>query len=193
LSTNGLSQLAPSPRDRILEAARTLFYEEGIHSVSVDRIVERSGHPRGTLYRHFHGKEALVVEYLTAEDQTIRGYCTSTNTEADPAARLLAIVRGIAEDAMKHHRRGCPFINAAAEYPDSESPVRRAVNTHRMWFRTTLERAFAAAGSVDPRADAAALVMQRDAVLVGSYLEDSDEAHRNFAAAVQSRFGLVIS
>ncbi|WP_284328734.1 TetR/AcrR family transcriptional regulator [Demequina litorisediminis] len=64
---------ADGPRDRLLATASALFYEEGIHAIGIDRIVSEAGVPRATLYRHFAGKEGLVLAYLRGEDAAIRG------------------------------------------------------------------------------------------------------------------------
>ena len=32
-----------SARERLLEAANELFYEEGVHTVGIDRIIEKAG------------------------------------------------------------------------------------------------------------------------------------------------------
>ena len=67
--------------------------------------------------------------------------------------------------------RCCPFINAAAEYPDPESAVRQVVALHRTRFRTTLGAVARAAGLPNPEAVAESLVLLRDAALVGGYLD----------------------
>jgi AcrR family transcriptional regulator len=48
-------------RDRILNAADTLFYREGIHAVSVDDVVARAKTAKTTVYLHFSGKDELVA------------------------------------------------------------------------------------------------------------------------------------
>src|SRR6267143_6609626 len=55
---------AVSARDRLLAAADELFYAEGVHVVGVDRIVERAGVTKATLYSTFGSKEELVRAYL---------------------------------------------------------------------------------------------------------------------------------
>ena len=52
------------PRDRIIAAARDLFYRHGIRAVGVDAIAEAAGTNKMTLYRHFDSKDVLVAEYL---------------------------------------------------------------------------------------------------------------------------------
>src|SRR5438067_12652925 len=61
-----------SARKRLLDAANELFYEEGVHTVGVDRVVERAGVAKATLYTLFGNKDGLVRAYLTARDEAIR-------------------------------------------------------------------------------------------------------------------------
>ena len=53
-----------SARERLLAAASELFYAEGIHTVGVDRIVERAGVAKATLYTLFGSKDGLIRAYL---------------------------------------------------------------------------------------------------------------------------------
>ena len=175
MSTPNSTVKPSAARTRLLDAASRLFYEEGIHSVGVDRIIEEAGVTRATLYKQFAGKENLVLAYLRGEDELLRGMFAAVGaTTSDPEMLLTATIEGIAADVRERHTRGCPFINAAAEYPDAAGPVRRLISEHREWFRTTLEQLAAAAGLEDPADAAASLVLMRDAALVGAYL-DGDE------------------
>lgn len=186
---------APPPRapgrERLLEAASRLFYREGINGVGVDRILVEAGVTRATMYRHFSGKEALVAAYLQAEDDTIRGYFAAAEAGGGTPRELLGrVVDAVADDVSRYHTRGCPFINAAAEFPDAASPVRHIVAAHRTWFRQTLTDLARAAGSPDPGATAAALVLLRDAALVGGYLDGVDVTAPAFVATARRVAGL---
>ena len=108
--------------------------------------------------------------------------------------RVASRREGIAEDVTRFHTRGCPFINASAEFPDPDSEVRRVVRRHRDWFRATLADVVRAAGIADPEDKAAALVLLRDAALVGAYLDPDDdpvEAFRRTSRQVVHDHGLV--
>lgn len=164
-----------APRDRLLATAAELFYREGIHGVGVDRILREAAITRATMYRHFAGKEDLVLAYLQGEDAYLRGLFEEAAAQIDDPQQLVdAVIAGIAADVGTRHDRGCPFINAAAEYPDAQGPVRQLISRHREWFRGTLEHVATAAGLAAPDEVAASLVMLRDAALVGGYL-DGDE------------------
>ncbi|HEY3016495.1 MAG TPA: TetR/AcrR family transcriptional regulator [Nocardioides sp.] len=182
---------ASEPRERLLRTAADLFYREGIKGVGVDRVLSEAGVTRATMYRHFAGKEALVAAYLDLEDATIKGYFATAEAAGGPPKELLErVIEGIAEDARRYHNRGCPFINAAAEYGDPDSVVRRIVRRHRDWFRSALVAVAGAAGTADPDRVAAALVLLRDAALVGVYLDDEDEVVETFTTTARSIAGL---
>ena len=172
----------PSPaKKRLLDAATDLFYGEGIHAVGVDRIIEAAGVTRATMYKQFDGKEGLVLAYLQGEDERLRAlFAEAGSASDDPDVLLDLVIGGIEADIRERHTRGCPFINAAAEYPDG-GPVRELIADHREWFRGTLEHLATAAGLSEPAEVAASLVLLRDAALVGGYLDGHDRVAPAFA------------
>jgi len=159
-------------RTRLIDSATRLFYEEGIHAVGVDRIIDEAEVTRATLYKQFGGKENLVLAYLRNEDEMLRAMFAEAGAAVTEPARLVdAVIDGIAADIRLRHTRGCPFINAAAEYPDAEGAVRQLIDEHREWFRSTLRAVAEGAGLENPDEVAASLVLLRDAALVGGYLD----------------------
>ncbi|GAB3605760.1 TetR/AcrR family transcriptional regulator [Conyzicola nivalis] len=192
MSSTLLVEKRPSEaRERLLSTASELFYREGIHSVGVDRVVLTAAVTRGTFYRHFPSKEDLVEAYLAREDSTIRQmFSEAFALETGPDELLELLIQGVADDVTFTHTRGCPFINASAEYPDPSSPVRVAIRSHRAWFRSTLAMALEAAGRPDPEKGASALVLLRDAALVGGYLDGPDEMRDTFVATARAVAGL---
>jgi len=191
MAINSAQPRTSEPRARLLSTASKLFYREGIHSVGVDRIVADASVTRATFYRHFPGKEDLVTAYLAAEDSALRDFFEAASTSiSDPEELLEAIIQGIADDVSRNHTRGCPFINAAAEYPDATSSVRTTVKSHRDWFVATLEQALVAAGRDDADEKARALVLLRDAALVGGYLDGPDTIRGTFVSTARTVAGL---
>ena len=179
------------PRERLLSTASELFYREGIHSVGVDRIVDAAKVTRATFYRHFPGKEDLVKAYLDVEDSALREqFANAFAAIDDPEGVLEAVIYGIADDVTRNHTRGCPFINASAEYPDASSPVRQTVRSHRDWFAATLEEALVSASRENTAERARALVLLRDAALVGGYLDGADTIRDTFIATAKNVAGL---
>jgi AcrR family transcriptional regulator len=117
------------PRERILKAARDLFYSKGIRAVSVDAIAEAADTNKMTLYRHFESKDVLVAEYLktmAVEFERLWDEIALAH-EGDPAGQLRAWIEFGAEVHSSADDRGCPFANAAVEIPERDHPARPVI------------------------------------------------------------------
>ncbi|MFE4451220.1 TetR/AcrR family transcriptional regulator [Streptomyces sp. NPDC056796] len=160
-------------RARLLSTATKIFYTEGIHSVGVDRIIAEAQVTRATLYRHFSGKEALVLAYLDQADQGIRSQVALVQASGASAAdRVRAVSRSIADGIQSPGFRGCAFLNAVAEYPDPDHPIHQAVLAHRQWFLDTVTELLAQAGQAPADAAGRHLVMLRDGAMAAGCLFD---------------------
>jgi AcrR family transcriptional regulator len=53
------AQTKPNSRDRVLEAARKLFFAKGLDATSIAEICKASGVSNGSLFHHFGTKEAI--------------------------------------------------------------------------------------------------------------------------------------
>jgi AcrR family transcriptional regulator len=161
-------------RRRILDTATGLFYAEGVHAVGIDRIIAEAGVAKATFYHHFPAKDQLVRAYLEEQSQ-LRRTAVAQLPAQPPRDTLLAIFNFVAELARQPGYRGCPFINAAAEYPDPASPVRLAIDEHRRWIREVMRELLVADGHRDPDRTADILMVVGDGLLVGSHLDDPAE------------------
>jgi AcrR family transcriptional regulator len=72
-------------RTRVLDAARTAFAEAGL-DVGVEEIARRAGVGKGTLYRRFPTKEALVRAIFEDLLQELEDLATETETDLEPGA-----------------------------------------------------------------------------------------------------------
>src|ERR1700716_292155 len=106
-----------SARERLLDAASNLFYEEGVHTVGVDRVVERAGVAKATLYTLFGNKDGLVRAYLTAHDEEVRERMTRELAAryTTPRERLLGVFEIQGLRFTETGFRGCAFARASAE------------------------------------------------------------------------------
>ena len=171
-----MSNAAPRPRERLLETARRLFYTEGIHTVSVDRLVTEAEVTRATFYRHFPAKEDLVEAYLRATDAELRAVVgQALDQAAGPQQAVAALLELIGQVTCSAGFRGCHFINAAAEYPDPADPIRAAVADHRAWLQGTVTRLAQRAGHSDPEYAGRVLVLLHDGALSAAELDDPQQ------------------
>ncbi|MFK3979690.1 TetR/AcrR family transcriptional regulator [Micromonospora sp. NPDC050397] len=160
-------------RQRLLDTASRIFYGEGIHSVGVDRITIEAKVTRATFYRHFPGKEDLVLAYLRAADQAIRSQVDMALGAGLPAPDALrAIADSIAQGIRSAGFRGCAFLNAVAEYSDPDHPVHQAVLGHRQWFLDTVSTLMASIQETEAEPAAQHFVMLRDGAMAAGCLFD---------------------
>ncbi|MEV6371405.1 helix-turn-helix domain-containing protein [Micromonospora musae] len=175
-------------RLRLLGAASRIFYAEGIHSVGVDRIVAEASVTRATFYRHFPGKEDLVLAYLRGADQAIRGQVeeavTAVAAGLSASDALRAIAASIAEGIRSSGFRGCAFLNAVAEYPDPDHPVHQAVLAHRQWFLDTVTTLMARIEQTSAESAAQHFVMLRDGAMAAGCLFDPELICETFLRGV---------
>lgn len=131
-----IAKLEGSARDRLLAAANELFYEEGVHTVGIDRVIERAGVAKASLYSTFGSKEELVRAYLEGRDASRRQRVLQRVAQHDtPRARILAIFDLLAEMVAAPTFRGCAFVRASAEGPRGESKITQVCAGTRAWLR----------------------------------------------------------
>src|SRR5260370_11867357 len=119
---------SPPPRERMLAAARELFYRRGIHSVGVDAIAEAASTNKMTLYRHFTSKDVLVAACLSELMQEFDAAwdAIAAAHAGDPEGQLRAWLRQVGDFKENEADPGCPFATAAVGQPDKDPPARRA-------------------------------------------------------------------
>lgn len=162
---------AGSSRRRLLDTATRLFYAEGIRAVGIDRIIAEAEVAKATFYKHFPSKDDLVLAYIEEQDRIGRE-AVAALPKAPPRKMLAAVLNRISTATVAGDFRGCPFLNAAAEYPDPKSPVRQAIAARRAWYHGVLRKLLAEDGDPTPSATASLLVALSDGLLEIGYLDD---------------------
>jgi AcrR family transcriptional regulator len=175
-----------SARDRLLRTAGRLFYTEGTRAVSVDRLLVEAETTRATFYRHFAGKQELVVAYLQAVDAHIRGQVDQLLAAGTPPEQMLrGIAEGIGDDICGPGFRGCPFLNAAAEHPDAADPVHQVVLAHRSWFEGAIVAALTRLGHPRPEVAARQIVLLRDGAMAAGHLADPQQVRESLLLGIE--------
>lgn len=140
------------PRERILQAARELFYRDGIRAVGVEAIAAAAGTNKMTLYRHFASKDELVAAYL--QELADQGEALWDEARAkhpgDAEAQLRYLLRRISQFADECSGRGCALANAAIELPERAHPARRVIEAHKNRARERLVALCREAGYLHP-------------------------------------------
>jgi len=138
-----------SARERLLDAANELFYAEGVQTVGIDRIIERAGVAKASLYNLFGSKEELVAAYLASRhDRTTSRLTEAIESVDDPRQRILAVFDAQAQQYQQPDFHGCAFIAASSEAPPG-GLVERAADQFRAWIRTMFTDLAEQAGAPD--------------------------------------------
>jgi AcrR family transcriptional regulator len=139
-----------SARDRLLAAANELFYEEGVNTVGIDRIIEKAGVAKASLYNIFGSKDALVRAYLLGRHEAHRTRILQ-QIEALPTARakLLGIFDEMHDCASQPGFKGCAFVRASAE-TRAGSCVKAVCEESRAWLMDLLRSLASDIGAGDP-------------------------------------------
>ncbi|MBV8539733.1 MAG: hypothetical protein JO268_04110, partial [Pseudonocardiales bacterium] len=127
----------------------------------------------------FGSKDALITAYLDQQHETDRAaYERAMAHVEDPVERALLFFDLAEASSRRSHYRGCPFLNAATEFPDRRHPVSAVVLKRREWLLDRLITALRDAGADDPRTVAQRIQLLYDGGLAGSKVNRSSEPIR---------------
>jgi AcrR family transcriptional regulator len=122
-------------REEILDAATVVFAEDGYRCTDVQKIADRAGVGKGTVYRYFGNKEGL---FLAAADRGMRLLRCAVDgaaaTVEDPLEKIEVAVRAYLAFFEARPRLVELLIQERAEFPQRESPTyfeHRAINVVR--------------------------------------------------------------
>jgi len=153
----------PTARERLVETATELFYQEGIRAIGIDTVIERSGVSKSSLYRTFPSKDALIAAFAEEQDRRFWQWWDEQigKCEGAPQKQITALFAGVAELIASPHFRGCPFINLATEFPDRGHPGTAIACGNKKGVRQRLRTLSREIGARDPRrlGDQLALLM----------------------------------
>jgi AcrR family transcriptional regulator len=164
-----------SARERLLAAASELFYEEGVHTVGVDRIVERAGVAKATLYTQFGNKDGLIRAYLIARHDRTRERMTRELAARfhTPRERLLGVFEVQGLSFVEPDFRGCAFVSANAESTPGTG-VEEVTEDYREWIRALFSGLAKEAGVPEPERLAQQLVLLYDGAGISAWMDHDD-------------------
>jgi len=176
-----------SAKERLLAAADELFYAEGVHVVGIDRIVERAGVAKASLYSIFGSKDELVRAYLERHFRGRQARIATILAAYDtPRERLLGVFTEVEDLLAGSQFRGCKFINAAVEArPGDASEV--VAEDYRVWLRSLFTDLAEAAGASDAKQLGRQLALLYDGAAVAARMDaDRGGASSALSSAVAS-------
>jgi AcrR family transcriptional regulator len=154
--------------ERILTAASTLFYEQGIRTVGVDTIAEVAEVTKKTLYDRFGSKDRLIAAYLERRNRVWHEFLDQQLAAREPSTPeevILALFAALT-DWVAGSRNGCGFINASVELAAPDHPAMPVIVGQKQWMRSEFEAQATLGGLADPGELADRLLLLHEGALV---------------------------
>lgn len=154
--------------DRIMQAARDLFYKRGIRAVGVDTIACEAGTNKMSFYRCFASKDELIAEYLRGQEREALAWWDATVAAhaGDARAQIASLFDAQLTRACADDSRGCALANAAVEIAESGHPARPVVEGYKAELRRRFRELARGTGARDADVLGDALLLLWE----GSYL-----------------------
>jgi len=171
----------PTARARLLAAANELFYQEGVNTVGIDRVIEKAGVAKATLYSAFGSKDELIRAYLSGRQEARRSQVTAAVAAGiTPREQILGIFDSLGTSIAQPGYHGCAFVNASAEARPG-SPITEVTDEQRTWMRSLFAELAAAAGAAGPEELSRRLMLLYDGAGIAARLD------RDLGAAAAAR------
>lgn len=170
-------------KGEIIAKALKVFYSSGFHATGMDTLVREIGISKTSIYKHFSSKEDLIAAVLTLRDDNFRTWLFERMARdcADPQAQILTMFEALDEWFSSDEFRGCMFINAAAEFPDAQDPIRSQVADHKEQVRAHLENLLTEAGHAHPEPLSRKLALLKEGAITAAYLTGNPNAAQEAA------------
>jgi AcrR family transcriptional regulator len=141
-----------SARDRIFEAAKKLFYKNGIRGVSVDAIAAEANTTKVTLYRVFSSKDELIVKVLEEQAQRWSQWWDEivARHPGKPRKQIEALFTAFRDELTSDAaERGCTMANAAVEI-DENHPGKQVIRNHKLGMAKRMRELCREMGAKNP-------------------------------------------
>jgi TetR/AcrR family transcriptional regulator, transcriptional repressor for nem operon len=130
-------------RERLVEAARTLFWKHGYASTGIAQILKEADAGSGSLYYFFPTKEDLLLAVLEWYRENLWPAVVQPvfDRVSDPIERIFGILDGYRRGLlMTNYQHGCPIGNLALELADSHPAARQLLAVNFAGWRKFIEQ-----------------------------------------------------
>jgi len=129
-------------KQRIIETASTLFYEQGYNLTGINEIIKEAGIAKATLYNHFKSKDEICLAYLKHKNdafiESLKAYIARAPSGK---GRLLTLFDFLLQFYKEENFNGCWCINTVSEIPKEKEDIKAAIKHYKLQFMALIERA----------------------------------------------------
>ncbi|UCE62234.1 MAG: TetR/AcrR family transcriptional regulator [Phycisphaerales bacterium] len=168
-------------KQRLVETARELFYQNGYEATGIKQILAKAGVNSGSLYYFFPTKEDLLLAVLERYKELLWPMVLDPvfDRTGDPIEQVFGVLEGYRKMLLATYcRQGCPIGNLALEMSEKSDAVRKAVAENFEGWRVAIRQCLMDAGDRLP----ADVDRDRLATLILTTMEGGvmqARAHRN--------------
>jgi AcrR family transcriptional regulator len=175
------------PKEKLFQTAADLFYRHGYRAIGVDTIAAESGIGKMTLYRHYPSKDDLIVAYLKERNDSFwQNFDEITKDSASAREKLLAFFEALQNYVKTPACHGCPFINVATEYPETDHPGHQVALEHKQSVRARFRQLAKEAGARSPETLADQLFLLMDGAYVAARMFGTKNPASHLASAAKT-------
>jgi AcrR family transcriptional regulator len=179
-------------RQRLLDAADELFYRQGMHRVSIDRVIEKAGVPAETLREAFGSTDELVRAYLRARHTRLQdALARELPRYRTPRERLVGVFEIQGQSFVEPGFRGCALVAASAEALPGEV-VEEVVTEYRDWIHNLIFDLAFEAEVTHPEELAEQLVVLFDGAAISAWLDAKPSTVNTTRAVAQALIGAAL-
>ncbi|GAA3136706.1 TetR/AcrR family transcriptional regulator [Streptomyces rameus] len=162
MATTEKASRKASPRDRLLDAAARLSYEDGV-GVGIEALCREAGVSKRSMYQLFDSKDAMLATSLERRIPLYEAQLAHPDPgSSTPRERILYVFDRLARASQDADYHGCPYLAVLVELKDPAHPAsvvaREAKERLRARFHADAERG----GARDPGLLARQLVLVFD-------------------------------
>lgn len=121
-----------SVKERIIETASTLFYNQGYNQTGINQIIEEANVAKASMYQHFRSKEDIAVVYLQQRHiawmADLNDFTAGEKTANDTLLKSFDYLENWLSEAGY---RGCGFQNIICDLPKDHQKIRDQVVLHK--------------------------------------------------------------
>ena len=189
-------------KDRLMDAAMDLMWQNSYSAASVDAICERAGAKKGSFYYFFKSKSELAAAALEADWKKKRAEMDSIfSATVPPLERFDRYFDFVYERLTEVQKKcgsilGCPFMSVGSEVSTQDQIVREAIDRimdRKLQFFVSAVRDAAAEGLIvarDPEAKAKALFACYQGTVAQARIQNDLDLLRQFKQTVWDVLGV---
>jgi AcrR family transcriptional regulator len=128
-------------RERIIETASDLFYNQGYNQTGINQIIDEAGVAKASMYMHFRSKEDIAVAYLVSRHvMWIQNLEESVSNIKDAKNRVVGVFDYLMKWLTEVNFRGCGWQNIITDLPVNQNKIIDQARFHKTELRYWVQK-----------------------------------------------------